>query len=403
MSRASRLLSAGLTTFAFGGTAVAQDAPAGDGTEPAVTEPVSAPEPVTAPGPTATPAHEEVKPKDEVAPAAPFTITGFINTTYNFNFNNPKNGSNPFWAYNSQHNSLLLNAAHLVMAGTVAEGLTWTVEIDAGADAQANTYANIVGTDPMGAPVTSRETIDVQEAYGVYTKGKFGVKVGKFVTYNGIEVIESPLNPTISRGFLFGLAEPFYHTGGVVIFQATPEVDVHVGVVQGWDVLVDSNRGKMGVFKVGLTPNDKLAVAISGYVGPDLPGNNSDARFSVDVTGVIKPNPKAHIWFQGNFGKESGTDAPKWYGAGVQPVFHLSDKLSLGARAEFFKDDGGARTGGDRQLVNISLAPSYTFVKGFTMRAEARVDISDQEDYQDGDGGGKKNQVAALVDATYSF
>jgi len=357
------------------------------------------PEPeAPAPEPAAEPAAAEA-PAEEEAAAPTFTLSGFVNTTYNYNLNRPASGTNGFFSYNAQHNSLLLNAAHLVVSGSPTENLSWTVELDFGADARVNTYAQVLGFDAMGTPITLPQFFDVQEAYGVYKSGKLGLKVGKFVTYQGIEVIESPLNPTISRGYLFGLAEAFYHTGAVVMYQASDKLDVHVGVIQGWDVLYDTNRGKMGVVKVGITPNDKAAATVSAYVGPDLAGNDDDVRISLDATAVIKPSPKLDLWVQGNFGNEADSS---WFGFGVQPVFRLGDALALGARAEFFKDDG-ARTGGENQLINVSVAPSYTIAPGVVVRAEARVDIADTDRFDDADGEPKSNQIVALADATISF
>jgi len=57
---------------------------------------------------------------------------------------------------------------------------------------------------------------------------------GKFVTSEGIEVIEGNQDYTVTRGFLFGLAEPYTTTGVKADYQFTKQLDLMLGVVNGW-------------------------------------------------------------------------------------------------------------------------------------------------------------------------
>lgn len=368
--------------------------------------PAEAPAPAAAPVPATVPA-----PATPAAPAQ--TITGFVETTYNYNFNRPANGLNgplgynTATSYNSQHNNLSLNAAHVALAGDVGGGVTYVIEVDAGQDAVA-TRSNYPG--PM-LSLSNGNTyaFDVQEAYGVYKNGKFSLKAGKFVTYNGIEVIEGPMNPTVSRGYLFGYAEPFTHVGVVGIFQATDMVDVHVGVVNGWDVVADNNRAKTIVAKVGINPSPATAITISGYAGPEEAGDNDHWRTTADVTAMQKISI-CDLWLQANFGREGlpGGSSAKWFGAGVQPVVHLSDEFTVGGRVEFFQDTDGFRTGlvmsGTKlNLLNVSVAPGYTFSKHFTLRAELRYDHLSQDALVKNDGSPTGNQVVALGQGIVTF
>jgi hypothetical protein len=327
------------------------------------------------------------------------TISGFVDTTYNYNLNMPMDGLNGAFSYNSQHNNLALNSAHVAIGGEVATGLRYVVEVDMGLDAQVN-------TPNFGAMNPDVDLFDVQEAYGVYESGRFGFKFGRFVTYNGIEVIESPANPTVSRGYLFGLAEPFTHVGAVIYFKLTDTVDLHLGLVNGWDVVSDPNRGKTIVGKIGITPNEHVAVTLSAYAGPEQAGNNDNLRTTGDLTALVKVG-SVDLWLQGNYGQEAGVlmgggDAT-WFGAGVQPLIHISEAFHLGLRAELFKDSDGARTGTAQQLINLSLAPALLLSNHLTLRGEARVDLSDQPFFKDHTGATKKNQIVLLAEAIVSF
>lgn len=353
------------TIMAWGGVAAAQDAPV-----------------------------EEAPPPPPPSTLAP-TITGFIDGTYNYNLMDPNGGLTPFHSYTAPHNTFLLNSAHLAIGGH-DDAVTYNIEIDAGTDAALNSFA-------YGGSL-----FDIQEAWVhyVHPESKAGLKAGKFVTYNGIEVVENTANPTISRGFLFGLAEPVSHIGAVGTYQINDQLDVAAGMISGWDLLVDNNNLKTIIAKLGYT-SDQLGLTVSAYAGPEQAGNNDDWRTTLDATAVIKLD-KLDLWIQGNFGRESfgDTDA-MWFGAGVQPVFRLNELLSLGARAEVFIDGDGARTGvplpDGVTLINVSVAPAYLIADNLTLRAELRVDVATEDVYNDRAGDPTGMQLIGLTEVLYTF
>jgi hypothetical protein len=390
-------------------------APAGS-TGTGATDPGAPTGPAVEPTTTATAPVEPDAPPAAAATTKPLAISGYVDTQYAFNVARPATGVNLFFPYSYQHNSISLNAAHLVFNGEVdidetkKRSLSYVVELDAGTDAVINTSN---GTPPMAG---NTYKVDVQEAYGTFKQDKVGIRAGKFVTFAGIEVIESPANPTITRGYLYGLAEPFTHTGAELFFQATDKIDIHVGVVNGWDVMADNNRGKTAVVKVGIVPNDSSFVTISAYAGPEVASN---WRELFDITGQVKAG-KVAFNFQGLFGMEAKAslsgETATWFGATVQPVFTLSDQFTLGARAELMIDNNGARTGGlgamvdpantegKLMLINVSATPGYKLSEHFMLRGEARLDLADQKIYINHDGDdATKTQITLLAQAVASF
>ena len=347
-------------------------------------------DPVGAPPPAEPPPETTAAPAEPAAtPSLVPTISGFIDGTYNYNFNRPAGGVTPYHTYTASHHSFLLNAAHVALTGGDGR-IAYALEIDAGTDAFVNTLD---------------DDFDIQEAWVSYTSDLgLGFKAGKFVTFHGIEVIESGSNPTISRGFLFGLAEPFTHVGALGTYRFNDRIDVAAGVVNGWDVMVDNNSLKTMVGKLGVTL-DQLALVLSAYTGPEQPLDDDDWRTTFDLTGVVKLGT-IDIWFQANIGTEENA-APDgnatWTGLGVQPVFRLTEELSLGARAEVFSDNDGARTGLDQTLFNLSVAPAYALAKHLTVRAEGRLDVSSDDVYVDTDGEASSTQIIALGEVLLFF
>ena len=377
-------------------------APAEEGLQPAPAEepspdpaPAPAPAPEPAPAPAAAPA-----PAPAPAPPAPAAaetstllapvISGFVDVTYNYNLSDPAGGITPFHSYTAPHNSFLLNAAHLALSGE-GEQLRYAVEVDLGTDAAVN---------------SGDDDVDLQEAYVSYVSSSgVGFLVGKFVTFSGIEVIESGSNPTISRGFLFGLAEAFTHVGAVATYQVSPSLDLALGVINGWDLVVDNNDAKMLVAKLGYS-TDGASVTVSGYAGPDQAGDEDNWRLSGDVTGMVALGA-VELWGQVNAGSEEGTaldgDTGRWIGFGLQPVWRASSRFSLGGRAELFSDGDGARTGVDQTLFNLTVTPAFLVAPGLVVRGEVRVDVSNEDVFVDEDADASGTQVVALAEAIYSF
>ena len=299
-------------------------------------------------------------------------------------------------------NGFQLHAMHLSVHSAVNEHVSATVDIDAGSDAAFN---NGTAFSP------TRTLFDIQEAYAQLTDAGFTFTVGKFATYEGIELIEGPTDPTLTRGLLYGWAEPITHVGAKLHYT-TPMVDIGVGVVNGWDTngatvnngagqasiwTADNNNNKTLIWRLGVTPDPIFWAGLSGSYGVEKAGQDTDPRLSLDLTGALIPSPMLTINFQGNLGSEKNSDysaravdaaglpvaaagTGKWWGLGIQPVVHM-DAASLGARLEYMKDTTGTRfaevgalANGNTGYLNFTLTPGYTFYNAFTMRAEFRYD-----------------------------
>jgi hypothetical protein len=318
------------------------------------------------------------------------TISGFVNVTYNTNFNNPDSETTGLRSYDAATSTFIMNAAHLEVKGSPSEALGYVVELDVGSDA---------------AVTSGDDDFDFQEAYITYKFGDSGcsLKAGKFATYMGIEVIESPDNPVISRGFLYGLAESFTHTGIVFEHAFSEKFDVALGAVNGWDVAVDSDGEQTFLAKVGMTPSERFGLSISVLSGPD--GTAGSDLTSYDVTGACSLGEKTTLNFQYNTGSD---DAGEWNGFALEPVFRLTDTVSLGVRFEQFTDEDDVRTGlaspaGEGKYTNITVAPAFAISEALTLRAEVRLDSADWDAFEDEGGGVTDGQTTLALELIAKF
>jgi hypothetical protein len=204
---------------------------------------------------------------------------------------------------------------------------------------------------------------------------------------------------------------------------------VGVGLVNGWDTsngvfqTGDDNNQKTFIFRAAVTPSPAFFAALSGTYGVEKPGQDTDPRYSLDLTGAAVATPNLTINYQVNLGGEKHSDyvdptkSASWVGFGIQPVVKV-DAASLGLRFEYFNDSGLSRSGlagtinakdpmtgalantKDKVgLWNLTLTPGYTIAGALLARAEFRVDGASESALW----AGKKTQETISLGASYMF
>src|SRR5260221_371771 len=99
--------------------------------------------------------------------------------------------------------------------------------------------------------------------------------MGKFVTFLGYEVIESPANLNFSRGLLFTNAIPLTHTGIYADYKFNDTVEVKLGIVDGWNNSTSSSVG-VAAGSTGINDDSGFGKAITGQITVTAPGKNAN-------------------------------------------------------------------------------------------------------------------------------
>ncbi len=201
-------------------------------------------------------------------------------------------------------------------------------------------------------------------------------------------MIEAPLNPNYSRSFLFGYAIPFTHTGILFNYPFNEQLSMNIGVVNGWDNVVDNNDGKTLLGNIAFTTGPAFSFIVNGTYGPEKTNTSSKSRGVVDLVSLINVDPLSVV-LNFDYGSEDGValdgGSAKWYGFAGIVGLALKDATGLPAgvflRGEVFRDDGGARTGTDQQLWEMTLTGKYYVSDKFTIWTEYRHDGSDEDSF----------------------
>lgn len=330
-------------------------------------------------------------------------LTGFVDVGVVWNFDRPDNGLNgnvpaggSVRAFDRRSRSFYLHNAQLSLRRDATKELItgYYVELSLGSD------ANVIAA----APSNNTDYFDIQEA-NIQILAPVGsgldIRIGKFATLAGYEVIESKDNYNYSRSLPFLFAIPFTHTGVRASYQVAEPLKLTLGINNGWDTYEDVNDGKTLEFQALVTPTPWLTVSAVLYYGPEQPfvlagSDPGQDRWLIDLVATVSNIPGLPGWTFGanlDLAKEEeasvtdpGDDA-SWMGLAFYAKWQINEPWAVAARFSLLDDSDGFRTGGfagnDNQLSEITLTVEYRISKDTIARLEFRHDMSDEDVFLD--------------------
>ena len=395
--------------------------------QPAAAQASSAPAAAPAAAQNAV-AQSSTAPGSQAAPSiasllGPTTLSGFIDTYYNYNSNQPANLRTGNQLFNPYGNQFGLNMIELTLdkpPDPNASRTGYHVSLGFG---QAMNVVN--GSDPAGLSFAQY----LKEAYFSYLApaGKgLQVDVGKFVTPNGAEVIESKDNWNYTRSLLFYYAIPYFHYGARAKYAFSDKYSLTGYLVNGWNNIVSTNSGKTYGLSFGWNPNKKVGFSENFMIGPQLPasratapagvlpdpgGSNSSWRQLWDTVITYSPTSRLSLMLNGDYGRGDrvfttlGTTSPpvSWYGAAGYVKYALNSKYSLATRYEYFGDPEGFQTvvGGHFQEGTFTL--ERDIASHIISRLEYRHDFSSEPFFLKGASTLEKSQNTVTGGLVFTF
>ncbi len=267
--------------------------------------------------------------------------------------------------------------------------------LTAGLDAQKNHSIGILRDDDDVFPFRNTPKYDVQEAYvsGRIPIGNGPVlKVGKFVTLLGYEVIESPNDLNYSRGYLFTFAIPLTTTGGLVSYTFNDWISAQAGLVLGWDRSNMDNNGPSGTGQIAVTPLKDLTTAVNFIVGPEISGDKNPIRWVIDLTANYTGLKDWTFGFNFDYGWQAndvflsaqglGDKSASWYGVAGYVAYDFLERFRAAVRGEWFKDADGVRTASTADgvdLFSVTATLQANIWRGLYARAEYRHDQASEK------------------------
>jgi len=385
---------------------------------------------------------QEATPTPTPTPAVPNAsrFYGWVQQGFAANFDNPRDRVNFGANFDWRSNDYRLNQVYFVYENSLEHdgkpNVGYRVDFLVGHDAPffvANgLFSSFTGFDPTSGvgtdgPASFRKVnrigIDLPQFYldlsfpQVLTERGIDVRVGKFYTIMGREVYPAADTDFYSRTYENIYGTPFTHTG--VLATVLKTLDVVAGVVQGWDVFKDNNcRPSFHGAFIWNSPGGRSNWTTAWITGPEQPDDNRDDRTLVSSYLTVKfgsdnrwlLSTGGHYGVEANAAIDPATGGRKdadWYACAAHLFYTVNPRLRLGARAEWFRDDEGTRTGQlgrpgfAASFYDLTLGVAYDLYPSVKIRPEVRWDWSpDARPYNDQTD---KSQFTAAVDAIWRF
>ena len=378
------------------------------------------------------------------------TLSGYVDVSYTNQF---AGTTKPFAAssqsalrqFDDNGDGFNVNAVKIALEKALPDKNEWAAgfRIDTiyGADARALPDAGFntaAGTSPA-ATGTNTSGLALEQAlvkFRIPVGNGLDIYAGKFVTFLGYEVIESPANPNFSRGLLFTNAIPLTHTGVYADYKFNDTVEAKFGVVDGWNNSTSLVNGSDNTFggkaitgQLNINAPGKNANITQSFIyspqgdvgaatptaGPGLAPIGDNPVFVYDIWGNWTPTFDKSGNTTLGFNIDYGYDSYSWYGAALYAQYKLTKTITLAGRGEYLHSDanagkfgvtggtfvgaGGVATPVAQDDYSVTATISFAVWDNLLTRAEYRFD--DLSKGSTGVASATQNEVS--LEAVYSF
>jgi hypothetical protein len=291
-------------------------------------------------------AKAEEKPSPLLTALTPTTISGYVDTSMQWNFGTG-NANLPPYAFGgpTKADGFNLNVVKISLEKPIDVADPWAAgyKVDLLAGPDANAFAS----QSSGLPAD----FAVKQAYvALHTPllpNGLDFKVGVWDTIIGYEVFESGNNPNFTRSYGYTM-EPTTHTGVLISYQVCEAFAVNLGIANTFGPRInerapsESYKTWMGSFTL-TAPTNASFLAGSTLTGCIINGFNSatggnetsyygGATVNTPVTGL-----KAGLAF--DYMDVHGRSGETWC-LGAYVAFQATEKLSFYGRTEYLRDRG---------------------------------------------------------------
>ncbi|MEI8256877.1 MAG: outer membrane beta-barrel protein [Deltaproteobacteria bacterium] len=261
-------------------------------------------------------------------PSTPATLTlaGYVESFYQWNFNNPSNGITNFRGFDNRHNTAALSNVVFDASGSLGP-VTARLALQFGTTPQTYYLAEI--THP-GTAATGSSDLDawkvIQQA-NVGWRAPVGrgllLEAGIFLSPIGPEGVAVHDQWNWSRSNLF-FGMPAYHAGVRAAYSLTGRWTVSLAGYNGWNSVIDGNAEKSVAVAADYVVTDVLTFHAMYFGGvervtgaPERQGGTVPWRNLFDSYLALYPRPWLSLMVHGNAGFEPNAFGTSWWAAGA--------------------------------------------------------------------------------------
>ena len=333
-------------------------------------------------------------------------ISGWLNGGFVGNFGVPPSKFNGPYNAVDRANEAMMNQVYFIAERTLptdgSNGIGYRTDLLYGEDFP---LAMSLGweTNPGPTDWNSGEYygLAIPQLYAEVGNQDISLKLGHFYTIVGYEGVPAVGNFFYQKAYSYQFAGPFTHWGGLVNWNASENVEIDAGLVNGWNGLASpySDANFLGRIRA---KNDDNSFAtsfaiVSGNEGNDFsplfqpaPPLTSANRTRYSLLFEWRPTDNTEYVFHQWLGTQAkglaNGGTALWTGIDQYLYYRVSKTWLWGARFEWFQDTDGTRVGLNRpsnpnhvplpgNYYSLTVGPNWVPTGNFLMRPCFRWDF----------------------------
>ena len=309
-----------------------------------------------------------------VQKTTPFSITGYIEGYYSYDFNRPASNTRPGFLYNfNRHNEFNLNVGFI--KGSYNTGrVRANIAIGTGSYMNANYNAE---------PGTTKNIVEADAGYKISAKKSWWFDIGIMPSHIGFESATGKDNWALTRSIV-AENSPYFESGAKLSYTTDNGKLMIAGMaLNGWQRItrVEGNSLLSYGTQVYYKPSDKITLNYSTFIGTDKPDSARLWRIYHNLYGIFQFNSKTGLIAGFDICTEQQAMKSNEYNSLYTPVvilrFTPSDKWALALRGEYYSDKNGIiiATGTPHgfKTSGSSLNVDYLPLKNVALRLEGRT------------------------------
>ncbi|MGC3943772.1 MAG: porin [Chryseolinea sp.] len=341
--------------------------------------------------------------QEETQPS-PFTVSGYVDVYYVYDFNKPENNTRPSFIYSyNRHNEFNLNLGYI-------KGSYTTDRVRANLALMAGTYAN---ANLAAEPGVLKNIFEANAGVKISKTKNFWVDAGIFGSHIGFESAVGKDCWTLTRSILADNT-PYYEAGAKISYTTDNGKWFLSGLIlNGWQRIqrVDGNSLPSFGTQITFKPTESITLNSSTFIGTDKPDSARQMRYFHNLYGIFQLSDKVGITVGFDYGveeKNPDTNATNpWFSPVIIARFSITDKLALAVRGEYYQDEYGiiiaTGTPNGFKTSGISANFDYQIVPNALWRVEVRNLTSKDDVFVDGDNNPSNTNTFVSTSLAVSF
>ena len=301
------------------------------------------------------------------------SFTGYAEVYYSYDFSNPGNHERPSFFYNfNRHNEVNLNLG-FINASYTAKNVRANLGLMVGTWAQYNSSAE---------QSLLKNLWQANVGVKLSKKKNFWLDGGIFPSHIGFESPVGKSCDALTR-CIMGDNTPSYESGIKIGYTSdNSKWFLSALVINGWQRIarVDGNNTPAFGTQITFTPNGKITLNYSTFIGNDKPDTVAQMRYYHNFYALFNPTDKFRITLGFDYCMEQKSKGSNRYNMLYSPVLILRyqcfNKLAIAVRGEYYNDENGiiiaTGTPNGFQTIGYSLNIDYLIRDNIIWRIEGR-------------------------------